>query len=92
MRYPCKLCAGTGFIELTSEEERAQRLLQEAAEDWKIPLDALIGPRRTRKLVDARRSVAIELRNLGMPLKTIGFWLGNRDHATIINLLNGKNR
>lgn len=92
MRYPCKVCAGRGFIEITGMDERAQRLLQEAAEDWKIPMDALIGPRRTRKLVEARRSVAFELRNLGMPLKTIGYWLGGRDHSTIIHLLNGKNR
>lgn len=90
MRYPCKVCAGQGFVEISGMDERAQRLLEEAVEDWGIPLDALIGPRRTRKLVEARRSVAIELRNLGMPLKTIGFWLGGRDHATIINLLRSR--
>lgn len=49
--------------------------------------DALRGPRRHQEYVQARRVVARDLRGLGWSYPRIGRALGNRDHTTIMYLL-----
>jgi len=66
-----------------------QRILRETAEDWSITVGELCGPWRKRPVAEARRHAAKELRKLGLQLKEIGQVLGQRDHSTVINLLNG---
>lgn len=87
MKVLCDKCSGTGRLEVTVEQELVDRVLREAAEDWKIAAATICGPSRRRDIVAARRYVVRELRQAGMGLKVIGMHLGWRDHSTIHHLL-----
>lgn len=62
-------------------------VLRAAAEYGGIELDDLLGPRRYKSLIKARRVAAIALRILDYSYPQIGMMLG-RDHTSIINLVN----
>lgn len=92
MRQRCVHCGGAGFVEVTAGVTRVERIIAEAASDWGITQAEFVGPSRRKECVGARRDAAQEMRKLGMAWKEIGHHLGGRDHSTIINLLNGKQR
>jgi len=83
------MCFGTGQVEMDAKTMHIRQILMDAAADWSVTEGELIGRGRSRNTVEARRHVARQLREMGLGLKQIGHWLGGRDHATVINLLNG---
>lgn len=92
-RATCGLCCGKGWLWETAagyivQPEDVRALLAEECELAGLELGDVIGPRRFKRLVEARDRIAYRLRyELDMPLKTIGAYLGNRDHSTIIHSL-----
>ena len=60
----------------------------QAAANWAgVSVDAMLGPKRYRERVKARRVAAIAFRILGYSYPEIGLMMG-RDHSSIINLVN----
>lgn len=84
----CGHCAGRGFIQVRDDvEDRVKDVVWEALGKYRITKAQLEGEGRTVHLVNARRYVAQNLREMGLQLKAIGLVLGGRDHSTVINLL-----
>jgi hypothetical protein len=64
----------------------------QAAANWAgVSVDAMLGPKRYRERVKARRVAAIAFRILGYSYPEIGLMMGGRDHSSIINLVNRAN-
>lgn len=62
-----------------------------AAANWAgVSVDAMLGPKRYRERVKARRVAAIAFRILGYSYPEIGLMM-DRDHSSIINLVNRAN-
>lgn len=72
----------------TSREmpERMRAILERVAYDYEIPIDSILRGGNSRKLVQARREVAIEARRQGFTFPQIGAALG-KHHSTIIYLV-----
>lgn len=63
----------------------------QAAANWAgVSVDAMLGPKRYRERVKARRVAAIAFRILGYSYPEIGLMM-DRDHSSIINLVNRAN-
>ena len=63
--------------------------------EWGVKRSLVIGPLRSKFLVQCRRAIAFRLHEWGLSLGDIGRELGGRDHSTIWSLLRGgkhKNR
>jgi len=58
-----------------------------AAESCGITIAEIKGKTRDRNVVNARRLFAVYSRHNGMTLKRIGMFLGDRDHSSILHLL-----
>lgn len=56
---------------------------------WGIKRSLVIGPLRSRFLVQCRRAIALRLHEWGLSLGDIGRELGGRHHTTILSLLRG---
>ena len=67
-----------------------QRILDRICYQCGGDLAAVVGPRRTKSVVEVRRRVIAHLRGMGLSYPEIGALL-NRDHATIMNYLRPKN-
>ena len=65
--------------------------IREVCIERRLPVSAVISQRRWPELVDARREVALRLREQGWSYPRIGRAL-RRDHSTIYVLVNGKAR
>ncbi|MBD3772097.1 MAG: hypothetical protein IE921_00775 [Rhodobacteraceae bacterium] len=63
-------------------------IVQLAAGEFELDAKDLVSAHRSEPLVRARAFVAWALRSLGVPASynSIGAILGNRNHATVINL------
>jgi len=55
-------------------------------------VDEILGPRRFKSIVSARRATAMMLREKGLSYPQIGTLLGGRDHTTIMALCKAKPR
>jgi hypothetical protein len=72
--------------EVVASDVRPGRILRLVSEVWGVDLEALRGPRRTRKEVQARQVAMFLLRRYtGLSLVGIGTLLGGRDHTTVIH-------
>ena len=56
-----------------------------------VRVDLIRGPSRARYLVDCRRVVARQLRRIDLSLAEVGRLLGDRNHTTVLNLVNTDN-
>lgn len=66
-----------------------KRILQEAAANYRVSVEDILGGRRTRPIVRARHEAAYRMHHeLRMSFPAIGRRLGGKDHTTIINGVN----
>lgn len=57
----------------------------DAAAEFGVSIERIIGPRRHADLVRARMIAMYRARRTGASLKTIGCFFGGRDHTTVIH-------
>ena len=64
-------------------------VIKAVAEAFEVTVEALTGRTQRRRIFEARAACAYVLRQCypSMGLVEIGFWLGRRDHTTIMNQL-----
>lgn len=89
---PCPVCRNSGQVEIVDHNPPSNKLLAhtiiaDVAQEYQLPKKSITGVRRTKMLVDARTVAARRMRERGMSLKEIGFYLC-RDHSSIHHLLN----
>lgn len=72
-------------VKKTPKEERNDRIAA-IAQRHCVPMDEVLGVRRYRQVVRARRAIAIMLRAEGLSTTQIGGYL-QRDHTSVCNLL-----
>lgn len=69
----------------TRDAQRAKEVMRAVCEYQGVDEQHLIGPKRARKLVEARQTIAWILhRKLGYTLKAVGEFL-SRDHSTVMD-------
>jgi len=56
-------------------------------EEYGVSLIELLSSNRRNKVIEARASLALKLRKAGFSLQEIGALIGNRNHSTIIHLI-----
>lgn len=72
-----------------TDDERIEIAIQVCAAECGITTEAIASTSRKDKIVNCRKHLAFYLYNhLKLSLKQIGKIMGNRDHTTILNLLN----
>jgi chromosomal replication initiator protein len=90
----CPMCQGAGTFQRSLEFDLIAEdltpyvasILRQEADSAGIKVGDILGPSRTSRVLKARYRAACMMRdNLDMPLKTIGMFLGRRDHSTIIH-------
>lgn len=67
--------------------EIVEEALTDAGNRWNLQKAELLGPGRSRNLVQARAEVGAELRALGFTFTQIAASLNKKDHSTIVHLL-----
>jgi len=65
-------------------------IIKKVCEDHGVSIYELCGTGRRQKIIDARVDISHQLRKMGLSHQEIGFLLGGRDRATIMNLLKKK--
>lgn len=87
VQIDCPTCNGHGVIqfeeEQSAERRQVQQVLVDVAVEHGVTIGDLIGPSRAYVTAQARQEVMYRLRLMGLPLKTIGWHLGGRDHSTV---------
>ena len=68
---------------------RVREAIQQAAEDHRLTLEAVVGRGQHATIVAARRRAAVNLRAMGFSTPEIGHYL-NRHHTSVLHLLGGK--
>jgi hypothetical protein len=71
---------------ISNRGNRAKRVIEAVARDYRLKVDDLTGPRRFGHLVIARQVAMYALaRGLCLSLPQIGWYLGGRDHTTALH-------
>jgi len=61
------------------------QVLNTVSEEFDLPVEHIIGDHRFLSYMQGRFSAMHLLREAGLPLKTVGFVLGGRDHSTVFH-------
>jgi chromosomal replication initiation ATPase DnaA len=86
----CAFCQGHGKVLGNDvqqfETKRAIEVLKEIAEEYGVTVEDIIGRLRTPLFCEPRDKAAYRLRfEVGLGLKQVGRYLGNRDHSTVLH-------
>lgn len=86
---PCPTCEGHGLIQFeepqAAEGREVQQILVDIAVAHGVTIGDLVGPSRVKAVSEARQEAMYRIRQRDVTLKATGWYLGKRDHSTVLH-------